>query len=153
TSKQIISVGNVGDATLIKVATNMVTAATVQAAAEALALVVKSGLSVERFLDALRNNASNSPTLDMKLPMMIDGNFDPHFSVKHMLKDVGIATRLARSVGIEIGATDASREALAEEAHRGNGDLDYSALVGQYFPAGGSLKNGAPSSSEPEDQP
>src|SRR6185503_5925764 len=49
TSKEIIHIGKVGDATVIKVATNMVTAASVQAAAEALALVVKSGLPVEKF--------------------------------------------------------------------------------------------------------
>ena len=119
TSKQVIAVGNVGDATLIKIATNMVTAATVQAAAEALALVVRSGLPVDKFAEALRSNASNSGTLDMKLPVMIDGNFDPHFSVKHMLKDVGIAARLARNLGIQLGATEASREALAGEANRG----------------------------------
>ena len=40
-SKEIIEMGKVGDATTVKVATNMVTAATVQATAEALALVVK----------------------------------------------------------------------------------------------------------------
>ena len=74
----------------------MVTAASVQGAAEALALVYKSGLSVEKFAAAMRNNGSNSATLDMKLPMMMQGNFEPHFSVKHMLKDVVIATRLAR---------------------------------------------------------
>jgi len=153
TSKQIIAVGKVGDATLIKIATNMVTAATVQAAAEALALVARSGLSVEKFAEALRNNSSNSGTLDMKLPMMIDGKFDPHFSVKHMLKDVGIATRLARSLGINLGATEASLEGLAKEANKGHGDLDYSALIGQYFPTGGSLKNGLQLPSAFEDQP
>ena len=60
----------------------------------------------------MRNNGSNSSTLDMKLPMMMEGNFEPHFSVKHMLKDVVIATRLARAHGLEFGATDASRHGL-----------------------------------------
>src|SRR6266446_449213 len=139
TSKEIIEVGKVGDATVIKVATNMVTAASVQAAAEALALVVKSGLPVEKFAAAMRNNGSNSPTLDMKLPMMIEGNFEPHFSVKHMLKDVVIATRLARGFAMEFGATDASRHGLVEEMRQGRGDDDYSSLLRQFLPAGCSL--------------
>jgi 3-hydroxyisobutyrate dehydrogenase-like beta-hydroxyacid dehydrogenase len=138
-SKEIIEIGNVGDATTIKVATNMVTAASVQAAAEALALVSKSGLPLEKFAAAMRNNGSNSPTLDMKLPMMMEGNFEAHFSVKHMLKDVVIATRLARAFGIEFGATDASRHGLTEEMRQGRGDADYSSLFRQYFPAGGPL--------------
>ncbi|HZJ38320.1 MAG TPA: NAD(P)-dependent oxidoreductase [Chthoniobacterales bacterium] len=153
TSKEIIHIGKVGDATVIKVATNMVTAASVQAAAEALALVVKSGLPVEKFAEAMRNNGSNSATLDMKLPMMMDGNFEPHFSVKHMLKDVVIATRLARSYGVELGATEASREGLDNEIRKGRGDDDYSSLARRYFPAGQSLKGGLLPSNGEEDQP
>ena len=138
-SKEIIEIGKVGDATTIKVATNMVTAASVQGAAEALALVYKSGLSVEKFAAAMRNNGSNSATLDMKLPMMMQGNFEPHFSVKHMLKDVVIATRLARGFAMEFGATDASRHGLVEEMRQGRGDDDYSSLLRQFLPAGRSL--------------
>src|SRR5436190_4781740 len=149
-SKEIIEIGKVGDATTVKVATNMVTAASVQAAAEALALISKSGLSAEKFAAAMKNNGSNSATLDMKLPMMMEGNFEPHFSVKHMLKGVVIATRLARNFGIEFGATDASRHGLTEEMRQGRGDADYSSLLRQYFPAGGPI--GAPSNGE-EDQP
>ncbi|MEY2529028.1 MAG: hypothetical protein QOJ05_1118, partial [Verrucomicrobiota bacterium] len=149
-SKEIIEIGKVGDATTVKVATNMITAASVQAAAEALALVVKSGLPMEKFGAAMRNNGSNSATLDMKLPMMMEGNFEPHFSVKHMLKDVVIATRLARGFGIEFGATDASRHGLTEEMRQGRGDEDYSSLFRQYFPAGS--PPGQPSNGE-DDQP
>jgi 3-hydroxyisobutyrate dehydrogenase-like beta-hydroxyacid dehydrogenase len=152
-SKQIIEMGKVGDATTIKVATNMVTAASVQGAAEALALVSKSGLPVEKFADAMRNNGSNSSTLDMKLPMMMEGNFEAHFSVKHMLKDVVIATRLARAFGMEFGATDASRHGLVEEMRQGRGDDDYSSLLRQYLPAGRSLMSDQQASNGEDDQP
>jgi len=151
-SKEIIEIGKVGDATTIKVATNMVTAASVQGAAEALALVYKSGLSVEKFAAAMRNNGSNSATLDMKLPMMMQGNFEPHFSVKHMLKDIVIATRLARGFAMEFGATDASRHGLVEEMRQGRGDDDYSSLLRQFLPAGRSLVERGTSNGE-EDQP
>src|SRR2546423_4519730 len=149
-SKEIIEIGKVGDATTIKVATNMITAASVQAAAEALALISRSGLPAEKFAAAMKNNGSYSPPPAMKLPMMMEGNFEPHFSVKHMLKDVVIATRLARNFGIEFGATDASRHGLTEEMRQGRGDADYSSLFRQYFPAGGPI--GAPSN-RGEDQP
>lgn len=152
-SKEIIEIGKVGDATTVKVATNMVTAASVQGAAEALALISKSGLPVEKFAAAMRNNGSNSPTLDMKLPMMMEGNFEPHFSVKHMLKDVVIATRLARGFGMEFGATDASRHGLTEEMRQGRGDDDYSSLLRQYLPAGRSLKSDQQVSNGEDDQP
>ena len=99
-SKEIVVIGNrIGDATVMKVATNLITAATAQVSAEALALVRKAGLSAELFSRAMKSNASNSATVEMKVPMMIAGDFEPHFSVKHMLKDVRIGMKLAERYG------------------------------------------------------
>lgn len=135
-SKEIIEIGEIGQATTIKIATNMITAATVQVAAEALALVHNAGLPLEKFAEAMRGNGSNSGTLTMKLPKMLEGNFEPHFSVKHMLKDVQIASRLARAYGLNLSATEAARDSLVAEARSGRGDYDYSSLVRGFFPDG-----------------
>lgn len=134
TSKEIVEIGEIGQATLIKIATNMVTAATVQAGAEALALVHSAGVAPEKLVAAMRGNGSNSATLATKLPKMVEGDFDPHFSVRHMLKDVQIASRLARSYGLVFGATEAAHASLFAEAQRGGDDLDFSALSRMYFP-------------------
>ena len=93
-SKQIIYIGPIGHASAIKIATNIITAATVQAAAEALALVQAFGAPLEKFVEAMRANASYSGTLAMKLPKILEGDFEPQFSVKHMLKDMQLAIRL-----------------------------------------------------------
>ena len=136
-SKEIVEVGDkIGQATIVKVATNMITATTVQAAAEALALVHKAGLSPDIFAVAMRGNGSQSATLAMKLPNMISGDFETHFSTKHMLKDVDIASRLARSSGLNFGATEAARDSLRSEAEAGRGDYDYCSLVRIFFPDG-----------------
>ncbi len=135
-SKEIIEIGEIGQAMTIKIATNMVTAATVQVAAEALALVHSSGIALDKFATAMRGNGSNSGTLTMKLPKMLEGDFEPQFSVKHMLKDVQIALQLARSWGIPLAATEAARHCLFEEARRGRGDDDYSSIVRDFFPDG-----------------
>src|SRR5213078_2430578 len=57
-SKEILHIGPVGQASAVKVATNMVSAASVQATAEALALVQAEGLPLEKFVEAMRVNAS-----------------------------------------------------------------------------------------------
>lgn len=135
-SKQIIEVGDIGQATTIKVATNMITAATVQAAAEALALVHTSGLPLEAFAKAMESNGSNSGTLAMKLPKMLEGDFEPHFSVKHMLKDVEIASRLGRWFGLTLSTTEVARDALVRDAEQGHSDDDYSSVMRVFFPDG-----------------
>lgn len=156
-SKEIVELGDVGEATLLKVATNMVTAATVQSAAEALALVTKYGVLPAKFERALQSNSSQSGTLAMKLPKMIGADFEPHFSVKHMLKDLQIANRLAQSMDLEFRVTEAARDGQLEEMQNGRGDDDYSSVVRKYFPAGMPVARAprpeAAAPSEPEPAP
>ena len=133
-SKEILEFGEVGQATAIKVATNIITAATVQAGAEALALIQAAGLSADKFLHAMQQNASYSKTLAMKLPKMIDHDFVRHFSVQHMLKDMQIASRLGLTHHLELGVTVAARDRLLEQMQRGHGEDDYSAVARKYYP-------------------
>src|SRR5438045_4553103 len=133
-SKDIIVIGEIGQATAVKVATNIVTAASVQAAAEALALIQTVGLPLEKFIEAMRANASNSKCLEMKLPKMIERNFEPHFSVKHMLKDIQIAIRLGLSHHIELAITAATRDRLLEQMQQGREEEDYSVVARRYLP-------------------
>lgn len=134
-SKEIVMIGEIGDATIMKVATNIITAATAQVGAEALALVRKSGLSAELFSRAMKHNATNSVTLEMKVPMMEAGNYEPHFSVKHMLKDVRIASKLAQKYSLTLPVTETSGDMLLEEMKCGHADADYSSVAQKYFPA------------------
>ena len=131
--KEIMLIGEIGQATAIKIATNMITAASVQAAAEALALLHTVGLPLEKLIEAMQGNASHSKTLAMKLPKMIETNFEPHFSVKHMLKDIQIASRMGLSYHLELGVTAATRDRLLEQMQRGYGDDDYSSVARKYF--------------------
>jgi 3-hydroxyisobutyrate dehydrogenase-like beta-hydroxyacid dehydrogenase len=149
-SKEIIEFGEIGEATLVKVATNMVTAASVQAVAEALALVAKCGVTPEKFERALRGNSSRSTTIEMKLPKMMDSDFEPHFSVKHMLKDLQIAERLADSLELKFPVTEAARDMQLAEMKNGRGDEDYSCIVRQYFPDGVPTERKQPEPPSPE---
>ena len=132
-SKEIMHIGPVGQASAIKVATNMITAASIQASAEALALVQSQGLPLEKFVEAMRVNASYSGTLAMKLPKMLERDFAPHFSVKHMLKDMQIASQIALSHYLDLGVTAAARDQLFEQMQWGHGEDDYSAVLRKYL--------------------
>jgi 3-hydroxyisobutyrate dehydrogenase-like beta-hydroxyacid dehydrogenase len=133
-SKAIVNIGAIGEASIIKIATNMVTAASVQGAAEAMAIVHYSGISLEKFVDALKQNASNSGTLDLKVPQIIAADFKPHFSVKHMLKDMQIANRMGRHFDLDLTLAVATRDRLLDEARQGRGDDDYSSIARRFLP-------------------
>src|SRR5262249_25178968 len=131
--KEILHIGAIGEASAIKVATNMITAASIQAAAEDMTLVQEQGVSLEKFVEAMRVNASYSGTLAMKLPKMLGRDFAPHFSVKHMLKDMQIANQIALSHYLDLGVTAAARDQLFEQMQWGHGDDDYSAVLRKYL--------------------
>src|SRR5947208_11763478 len=128
-SKEIIHIGAIGQASAIKIATNMITAASVQAAAEALALVQALGVPLEKFLEAIRVNASHSATLAMKVPKMLDRDFEAQFSVKHMLKDMQIANQIALSHYLDLGVSSAARDLLSEPMKLVHGDDGFSVVA------------------------
>jgi 3-hydroxyisobutyrate dehydrogenase-like beta-hydroxyacid dehydrogenase len=151
-SKDILHIGPVGQASVIKVATNMITAASIEASAEALALVQAQGLPLEKFVEAMRVNASYSGTLAMKLPKMLERDFAPHFSVKHMLKDMQIASQIALSHYLNLGVTAAARDQLFEQMQWGHGDDDYSAVLRKYLHEPGLGLSEEPQIQEPLEQ-
>lgn len=138
-AKAILPMGPVGAATYVKVATNMISAAQVEALAEALALLDRGGVPLMRLREALEHNVANSGVIAAKLPQMLAGEFDPRFSVKNMLKDLQIALRSVRGKGIDLPATEATAGALMGAVQAGWGEDDFSSLA-RHFAYPGSVK-------------
>ncbi len=127
-SRRILEVGAVGDAAVFKVVTNLIAAVSVQALGEALALVQKAGLDPERFAEALGENACRSGTMDLKLPKMRAGDYEPHFSLRNMLKDVDYALGMAKECGLRLGATEAVGELMRSRLACGEGGQDFAVM-------------------------
>lgn len=128
-AKKVLNFGpNVGDATVLKIATNLVSGAVVEALAEALAITQAQGIEGAQLLEAFQNNANCSPLITMKLPAMMTGSYEAHFSLKNMLKDARCAQELAREKSITTPVLDAATAALTTAEGAGRGDLDYSAV-------------------------
>lgn len=134
TSKNVVVIGDdVGQATVTKIASNLLTAAIVQSLAEALALARAAGVDPARFSEAMEHNGSRSVTGDLKLPAMIRGDHaTPHFALKHMLKDARLALALAADHGLTLPATATVAAQLYGADRRGWGELDFAALARNY---------------------
>ena len=129
-STKILPLGETGDAMVLKIVTNLVTAITVKAVAEAAAITHSQGIPLANLLTALENNANYSGLIGMKLPTIISGNFDAHFSLRNMLKDADFARELAAQGGLAAPALDCTAEAMRQGVTQGKGDLDFS-VIGQ----------------------
>ncbi|NWK54669.1 NAD(P)-dependent oxidoreductase [Verrucomicrobiaceae bacterium N1E253] len=132
TSKEIKFLGPVGSATVVKIATNLISASTVQALSEALAITNAYGISPDTLTDAVASNACGSVLAAMKLPSMAAGDFAPHFSMENMLKDSKFAIQLAENKGINTPGIKTTSQAMENACKKGNAQLDFSALFKAY---------------------
>lgn len=133
TSRERLHCGAVGAATVIKLATNLISACTVQAMAEALAITTRHGVPAECLIDAVSRNVSASPLAAMKFPTMVAGNYETHFSLSNMGKDSRYMLALAKSAEVETPAIAAVSKRMADLCDAGLGGLDYSALAKPYL--------------------
>jgi 3-hydroxyisobutyrate dehydrogenase-like beta-hydroxyacid dehydrogenase len=152
-SKEILEIGDIGQASVVKIATNLLIATAVEALAEAHALLDKNGIELRKLALALQSNVSHSPLADLKIPAMLSGDFEPRFSLKHMFKDIQLALGLAAEKEIELPAASAFAGAAMAGIQQGWGDSDFSVIARFYgFPGQGHALPDAPAAS-PESRP
>ena len=141
TSREILYLGRVGEATLIKIATNMISAVTTGVLAEAYGLVSKAGVDPQRLADALELNACYSGLIAMKLPQIMARDYEPHFSLKHMFKDAQYALNLAKQLGVEAPVLSTTASVMFRGIQKGQGEKDYSVLAARYQDAAEGKEN------------
>ena len=127
---KILPLGGIGDAMVLKIVTNLVSAVIVEAVAEAAAITKANDIPLERLHEALESNANYSTLIGMKLPTIIQGDFEPHFSLRNMLKDADFARELAAEAKLNAPALDCTAAAMRAGVDAGKGDLDFS-VIGQ----------------------
>ena len=150
TSRAIVRIGAIGHAATIKVVTNMIAAVSIQTLSEALAIVQKAGIDPEILGLALEQNAARSGTMDLKLPMMIAGDYEPHFSLKHMFKDVQLGIHMANALDLEVPATTVTAGVMYGALNHGWADLDFSAIFKVYEPQLAGRNPALPALREPQ---
>jgi 3-hydroxyisobutyrate dehydrogenase-like beta-hydroxyacid dehydrogenase len=122
-----LRIGTTAQAAALKLAMNLNISAQMEGLIEALTLARRMGVADDVFFEALSKNASYSGVAKLKEPKLRAGDFAPQFSVKHMLKDMNLASGMKAGAGLP--ALDLVRERLAAAAQAGHADEDFSALI------------------------
>ena len=122
-----IHIGDHRQAATLKLAMNLNIAAQMQALCEALTIARRAGIADQTFFDALGRNVSHSGLAKLKEPKLRAADYAPQFSVKHMLKDMRLASAMNGCTDMPV--LDAVRESLAAAARAGFADEDFSALM------------------------
>ena len=121
-----LHIGNNRQAAALKLAMNLNIAVQMQGLVEARALAAAAGIDDEVFYGALVRNVGYSGLVKLKEPKLRADDFSPQFSVKHLHKDLRLASAAAGCA--ELPALDVVREQLKTAEARGFGDEDFIAL-------------------------
>jgi len=123
-----IHVGEVGTASVAKLAMNLNLAMQVEALCESYAYAISNGLTDDQYFTVLRHNTGWNYLCEYKEPKLRARDYDPQFSVKNMLKDVRLALDTDKTkAGLSLLKKTESIYATGEE--QGFGDEDMVALL------------------------
>jgi 3-hydroxyisobutyrate dehydrogenase-like beta-hydroxyacid dehydrogenase len=120
-------IGTHRQAASLKLAMNLNIAAQMQGLAEALTIARRAGISDDTFFNALGKNVSYSGLTKLKEPKLRAGDYSPQFSVKHLLKDLRLASKMNGCEDFPV--LDTLRDRLAAADRAGLGDEDFSAIT------------------------
>ncbi|MFI0909121.1 2-hydroxy-3-oxopropionate reductase [Streptomyces abikoensis] len=125
----VVHCGPHGAGQTVKAANQLIVAANIQACAEAVVFLEKSGVDLVAALDVLGGGLAASAVLARKRENFLSREYPPGFRIELHHKDMGIVTAAAREVGaaLPLGTLVATLVAAARD--RGDGALDHSALL------------------------
>jgi len=129
---KVFYAGAIGAGSVAKLVHNMIGHAIRQALAEGLTLGVKAGVETEALWECVRRGAvGRMHFLHEALPatMFRDSYAPAAFTLTLARKDLGLATELAREVGVPVPVADLVERLVLEALARGWGDLDNNVVV------------------------
>jgi 3-hydroxyisobutyrate dehydrogenase len=103
--KKIVHCGPVGAGQATKLVNQVVGAVNLEAAAEGILFALRSGLDLEKTLDAVGGGAAASWAWANLAPRMAASDYAPGFKIAHQMKDLRLALEAAAELGIELPGT------------------------------------------------
>ena len=99
---EILHMGPLGSASLIKVITNMLAFIHLIAAGEALMLARKGGLDLAKAFAAIKASSGNSFVHETESQLVLNGSYNVGFTMDLACKDLGFAMAYGRRLGVPL---------------------------------------------------
>lgn len=131
--KTIVHIGDEpGSGQVAKACNQMVVGVTIGVVAEALVAGAKAGVDPAKIRSALLGGFAQSRILEIHGQRMLDHDFQPGFRVRLHVKDMAIATSMARAYGASVPLSALTLELMNALGASDEGDSDHSALLHVY---------------------
>jgi 3-hydroxyisobutyrate dehydrogenase-like beta-hydroxyacid dehydrogenase len=140
-AKKTHYVGDVGMASLAKLATNLLVGLNTAALAEALVLGAKGGLAPAVLVEILKESAGASKMVDVRGPLMVSHRFDAQMKVDLFLKDFKLMLAEGQRLGVSLPLTRVTQQLATATATAGRGDEDLAAIITTFEMLAGLVKD------------
>jgi 3-hydroxyisobutyrate dehydrogenase len=127
--KNVQHVGPSGAGSTIKLINQMLVGINLCGVVEALVLGTQAGLDPAHMYEIIRTSSGSSYTLNGVAPRVLEGNFEPGFSLDLLFKDVDLAAGIARDVKLPLLMVNQALQVIQTARAQGLGDRDTSAAV------------------------
>jgi 3-hydroxyisobutyrate dehydrogenase-like beta-hydroxyacid dehydrogenase len=118
-----------GDANLVKLLGNMMSATALEMLGEVVAVVRKRGLDPQPFVDIMTATLFGGRAHKIYGDKIAKQTYAPGFVLPLVLKDVRLALAEAEKAGVPMPSVGVVRDRLITGIARGYGDLDWTALA------------------------
>ncbi|MFF3511498.1 2-hydroxy-3-oxopropionate reductase [Streptomyces sp. NPDC002573] len=127
--RTVVLCGPHGSGQTVKAANQLMVAVNIQACAEAVVFLERSGVDLGAALEVLGGGLAGSTVLARKKDNFLNRDFTPGFRIDLHHKDMGIVTDAARAVGAALPVGAVVAQLVASLRAQGDGGLDHSALL------------------------
>jgi 3-hydroxyisobutyrate dehydrogenase-like beta-hydroxyacid dehydrogenase len=117
-----------GQANLVKLLGNMMTATTLEMLGEVVAVALKRGLDPKPFIDIMTSTNFGGRVHKIYGDKIVQQSYAAGFVMPLVLKDVRLALAEAENAGAPMPSVNVVRDRLITGIARGHGDLDWTAL-------------------------
>ncbi len=128
-AEKVIACGPVGAGSQVKLAGNALIAMMLEGFSEALLLTKKAGVDPRKLIEVVQASGYRSPYYDFKGKALLERDFDTHFSIDLMFKDLSLFLDSAARHRIPTPGVAAVRETYQLARAHGQGDKDIAAVV------------------------
>jgi 3-hydroxyisobutyrate dehydrogenase len=138
--RDVVHVGPVGSGARLKLINNFLSGSQAAALAEALSLIERSGLDIDKALGVLTEGAPGSPLVKLLSGRMTQRQYEPQFLLRLMAKDLRYAVSEADHHDLDLDMGRAALRVFEHAITAGQGEEDMAAVVEQFRIRAGSTR-------------
>ena len=120
--KEVIHLGVIGNASVVKVVTNMLAFIHLVAAGEGMMLAAKQGVDLGAAYRAIRASSGNSFVHETESQLILNGSYNINFTMDLACKDLGFALQIADKLDVPLELGSVTRQIFKRACNLYGGD-------------------------------